>query len=405
MVTLRCAAILLLVLVCIEKVYSADSYVLRGFGTPLVVQDRLVSLGPYWNELICLHKESGEILWRTVIPESPAISVDIASESQLAVWTQNKLFAVHLDTGKIAHQRQLYRQLGHLLLKLEPDGHAWLADSIFQGPIQSREMFADKVSWTWERPPSGVLIDGVLRGDYLFITVAPRSVSSTLVEAEVLSHKTICLRASDGTQVWDETYTLRRSDLDLQCEKPIVDVFDDRMLCATPYAVRVLDRKTARRLTRWDTPQERVRGVGEWSPDRIVVCTRDPRQSPLGDQRIRVVTLQLPSLNLVDQFELDLDVSSVVGVVGDRLIVSSLGLRWGVDLKKKKLAWGPHRIMGMTVENDQLYFSASESDAKGTSVYGIIGVCDPHSGSMRALHRGLIAGPGAGSQPASRERP
>ncbi len=360
---------------------------LKGFSAPIVRGGNLIVVGPNSDQLVCLTR-GGDVSWRTRPSFPPIRFVSTASQGDLLLVAGDTGLSVDVQTGDTTSQHPLKYKAPGRILQLMADWRACVMDLATSGPIRCADLRTGHVFWEWEPPDRSSVVSVDCHAGHLLIGISPGVSSAQLVSEKALFEGTLCLRVSNGSRVWEEISIQR--DGDYLANLVSIASCENRLLCASTYAVRVMDAETARQHSRWETPQDGILGAAFWPPDRIVVCMGDRRLQASGNPRTRIAILSLSPLAVIEQFDIVVKPDAVAGVVADKLILSDRGPTWGVDLRLKAVAWGPIRMSEITIDGDHLYFANTESNPMNGRLDCVVGVCDPATGAVRILHRESI---------------
>lgn len=376
-------------LVVAPAIPAAGYYDIPGFREPFVVGDCLVAVGPSGDQLYGFGKTTGNVLWKVRAPSPNIRFVCGTSEGNVRVVTPTEGILIDARTGTVVDRRAVHCPAGSHIMHLESDWRAWLVDHSRRRSVRSVDLTTRAVFWTWTELVGNCAMDADYCAGHVLVNLSPYGsfTATSRPTAEECTEKTICLRASDGSLIWEET---REMSYDLGgAASRKAAVLGQRMLCPSHNAVRLLDTATGRRLARWETAVDEVIGAAFWSLDRVVVCIGEAPYISKENTEIHVAVLALPALNEVRAFRLNLAPNAVVGVFGDTLVLHSMAHRtWGVDLTNGRLEWGPERMRDITVDKDRLFFSISRSiPPEHRAVDCMIGICEPITGTTHVLHR------------------
>ena len=369
----------LLTLAALAIPCAAESIEFPAFGVPIVTDKLIITCCPYFGHtpVLAIDRQTNKVLWRVELPQSVFNVTQVDADRFLAVG-KGTLYLLDF-AGRILQSQDL----PGTLVGGPQDGKVWCC-SYETHRIFCIAFMGDKVFWELDPNVEGSNAWPTLVGDLILLSVSPATISLNISsEGERTTftgaNRVVCLRASDGQQIWSEDVPLDEHSYGVSLR---VASGKDAILCSTDSELLVLDPKSGAIKQRYQAG-EGINGVDFWGKDRLAMClgglsatTRTIRVLSLSDRRI------------LDEFQVERQEVASLTTVGDVAVLGSVYRDVGVDLQARRIAWD--RFQLHWDEHDGLIYYGAPNDQRESHQWRILGVLDPKTGKDTELYREAV---------------
>ena len=355
-----------------HSVCMATSIVFPAFGTPLVTDDAIFAHHTYGERLVCLDRKSGAVRWQ-IKATAPIRSVCCVDSNRIAAVHADKLSMI--DTSRGTNLKT--HDIAGVLFGRSTDGNILSLTS--NHTVVCSDHDTGRRIWKHQcREQNSNVMAKIVADDLIFLAFSPRSITRLWDKREWVTMKgtnlVACLSAKAGTPLWREPVALSTKGFGVHLQ---ISAGQKWLLCTTDNALRLLDRKSGKVLSRWRS-EEDMDGADFWDDDLIAVCF-----GGIGANTRTIRILNAPDFTRIAEFAVDAIEVASVQVVGDVMVLHSLYRNIGVDLRSQKVIWRKGQ-RHYTVKNGLLYFG-EHADKKR-----VLGVCDPKTGRDTVIYSEIV---------------
>jgi outer membrane protein assembly factor BamB len=346
----------------------ATSIVFPAFDAPLVADDVILAHHTSGERLICLDRKTGAVRWQ-IKATAPIWSTYRVDSNRIAAVHADKVSMIETSRGTSLKTEDI----AGVFFGRSTDGY--ILSKTRNDAVVCSDLDTGKRVWKRQCRERNSNVMPIIVDDFMFLAFSPRTISMhsdgkskgvTMKGTNLVT----CFSAKTGTPLWEEPVPLSRKGFGVHLQ---VAASQKWLLCTTDNALRLLDRKSGKILSRWRS-EEDIDGADFWGDGLIAVCI-----GGIGASTRTIRTLNASDLTLNAEFAVDAVEVASVKVVGDVMVLHSFYRNIGVDLRSQIVIWRKGQ-RHCTVQSGLLYFGEHADNKR------VLGVCDPKTGRDTVIY-------------------